>query len=1346
LQRWFVPVEGQGGRVSQRDYHGVQCGVLDGLLRLRSPWTDRTSLRWSLAEHQNLRIYLWNGEQGVALYYYEYAHRAWAAYRTTRQVGQPRPRTYALVATDEDRHWRTNPQPPATFELRHAGGELVLCRGDVHVLRVGLAQPPTEVLVEGHAVFRQLQLVPAAPLPDDPPLPLADAGRPADLPWMGELSTGATFAKHGDGSVELVAEKNQAPAWVATRAPRDTLHEVILQLDNPQPGTGFFLAGDDGRPTLQVNFFRERRTGLVSLAPIGFGDGRQDSDHDLNQQPTCYLPERPWLRLLFGCGVFKWWVSDDGVHWGRAWDPLTNQRGPIRAVGLYCTQGDQRRTIRLQRLLVRELEALNALAPAELLRLAPALPLASDLGDWLETVLMAQPDAADTAAWRRAAAIRTLAAGAPHELASPLLEHLVADGLAAQKTWDARRAILDEALRLAATWDDAGAAARWLTWYEQRAAGEPRGAEAFARLSRAQMVAPLWCRHAFAIHSEDAEVAELLHLAYAGDWEALARLARRQRFWRRWQQGQPPTLLEWGAALAARGLPRGTAAEVPLAAADWRHPLQVDLSKEGFNTLAELQAALDGQAYADACQIITSASGPQLLGLLPDAQDPRLLLSLPGVLALAMREHPPLQAVMAEQFAPRGRLRVRQAIAQADEAAVAAGSIQFFGTAAAAEAHRWLGDRALSGGELTLALGHYRQARGSAPAELLPALAAAEQLAAALLGRSAAEPVSGEVRFGDARFSGEEFARLLAEVRQARQASAAAIDAAAARPRSVAAGGFAAQTRIRLDGDAGENPQNVPGEYQHFNLDWAARQWSALAVDERIYFSNRFQVSCWNAGSGQWDWRNGLGGEQAPAHEWRLVPMRPVVAGDRLFVRRLQRPGPQLACLERSTGKLLWTTRGEGERLVVSDPLVVQDEVLAVVAARSEQELAFFWTRFDGQTGARTSERLLMRLRDTWWQQRSCQLTPLGERALIVAGGSALLVDLSGQVLWLRQVAWLPPQLDPFWHAQDQQPAVVQNNRLFVAQPGVRCVECLDLESGRLHWRKVLVSLRRVLGAVDDRLLVETSDGLLALNMADGQVQWAYPADDLLDAHLAGGPGGLLITRGIQLANANERVPTFVWLNPETGAESARFSWPEWKHERPKVGPFVAVGPRLFVLAGRGIQDPHRDLVELVPTGPAGPPVLPPTIVDRWTRHADSAQRQWARRILPEWTLLDAQAHPQAGHEPQWQGETDLLLTAAAPGRPVRLARRLEIPATGAPKLRLKVANLNQGQWKLDVVALGRTWHEQQVDPQWTGGNWKEIEVDLRPLAGRTAWVILRQHEVGGPDPLARWKRLEPAY
>src|SRR5690606_1450564 len=125
-----------------------------------------------------------------------------------------------------------------------------------------------------------------------------------------------------------------------------------------------------------------------------------------------------------------------------------------------------------------------------------------------------------------------------------------------------------------------------------------------------------------------------------------------------------------------------------------------------------------------ACQTISTAGISGLLGLLPDSKEPDLFVSLPRAVALAVRDHPELRETMRSEFGPVGLLRVRQAMAEANAEAIETATVQFYGTDAASEAHRWLGDRALAAGKFAQAVDQYREGLRHAPPGLRPDLLA----------------------------------------------------------------------------------------------------------------------------------------------------------------------------------------------------------------------------------------------------------------------------------------------------------------------------------------------------------------------------------------------------------------------------------------------------------------------------------------------------------------------------------------------------------------------------------------------------------------------------------------------
>ena len=138
----------------------------------------------------------------------------------------------------------------------------------------------------------------------------------------------------------------------------------------------------------------------------------------------------------------------------------------------------------------------------------------------------------------------------------------------------------------------------------------------------------------------------------------------------------------------------------------WQHPWVEEVGKEGYNLLAELASALDARAYRDACQVIANAAEPLSEGLLPDATDPRLFVSLPRGRRVCGTRSSGAVRVLGEGFGQTALLRLRGAAADDDVTGVQAIADQFYGTPAAAESQRWLGDRALAGGSVYARRGH----------------------------------------------------------------------------------------------------------------------------------------------------------------------------------------------------------------------------------------------------------------------------------------------------------------------------------------------------------------------------------------------------------------------------------------------------------------------------------------------------------------------------------------------------------------------------------------------------------------------------------------------------------------
>jgi outer membrane protein assembly factor BamB len=1197
LTRWLEPVPGQNHNFTEANRGNIFVAGFDGLVRLCAPWPPDAVLAMAPFDHHGLAIYFWHGTQGVSLHYYQHPRPTWAAYRVSRKGQEPRPATFALAATDNGRYDRSL---AGAIEIRHQAGNLVVNRGDIRLVTVPLEGPPGEVYFERHAWLRSFAMYRSEPVPDDAvasaPDLFADTA-PAKLEWTKQLAEGTRFEAVDAGGVQLSSDKGAATSWSAVRAPRAGLYEMIFRLGDASPGTGVYLGDNAGKPLHILGVLRDQRSGQNVVNFLKPDAGWFEIGVDLNQQPVPFIGPGQWLRLIAGSGTLTCRTSGDGVHWSRALDPARGLRGAWSTIGLVSFKTNDAHRITLEKLTLHELAAISALADAKLVQQVPDQVAGNDQNPaaWQARVDETRPAKVDIAAWKNACALRTLAAFPPAQLGNRLLDGLLEANLVRPAPAAERVQVINQAAEIYDAWDqpESYVLSQCYERLGKRLLSEGER-EPWSKAGRALITAPIWTTAQYQTVPESLANPELLFRIYADEWKEVRQLCRRLRLFNRTavpEQGWPDNrlrirlLVEWASANAERALaekPRRENGGAGPGTFYWQHPLMVSLSKEGYNTLADLEVALADQSYREACQVIVGVKPELALGLLPDGRDPRLLLSLPQAVDTAMRDYPGLRQTMIEQFGIAARLRLQQALAESSPHLLEALAVQFFGTAAAATAHQWLGDRALGDGDFARASAEFELALRSADRSQQPALTARLRLSGAMLGRDEGGPVKTPVVFNELRLAPEAFEKLVAEMKSHAVAVGGAplVATESATQTGVKKVRYEVHGRGPLAGDVGQNSGNALSG----NVDWAARQTGMTIAGKMLFLSNRFQVSCFSLVSGKQHWSVPMNKEQGPTHGWGLVAMQPLVVGDRLFVRRLARHGPELVCFNAVNGKVRWTTPNSVS--VASDPLLLQDRmyVFTFGASFDDGQIALGLSLVNPLTGEMATQQPVMQVRNLWDKQVNCRAAVVGAKLVLVAGGTVLCSDFAGRPLWIRRQMWIPPAQAPAGHEQSTAAPLVLGNRVFVTQPGVFAIECLDLETGRRIWQEAVPGIRRLIGTTGERLIVETSSGWQAHAAATGQRLWQYEVPDLLDAHVCPPSGDLLLARRELVASGNWQC-VLVWLDPETGRATARLPLEALADRQPLLGPMIVDRDRLWVLFGRGLGEPRRDVFELTPTG-----------------------------------------------------------------------------------------------------------------------------------------------------------------
>lgn len=1199
LQQWFEAAPGQNYRLHEVDTNYGRCGALEGIARLKSPWLADSLVRMSLENYNKLQIHLYHGNQGVTLVYHQDVLHCWAAYTTSRKPKTVRPDQLAITATDDSRNWRTEIRHGGPLDLRYMNGHVMLSRGDVVLVQAPLAGPPDDVYFDGRATFSGLQFLRTSDAPQ--PLParklVYENDRPGDLPWKSSLPDVIQPKTGADGSLTFGGESKEKSVWCWTPLPQQGLQQVTLHLSDVTVGAAVYLGRDGGQPNECVRFFRNRRTGRL-IAKMRWIDRDHDLDHGLHTETVEPLvnAENCWVRLAYGTGTFRCWLSTDGVNWAQPDYMREAMPGNIDSLGLILVAGRPNTKMTLRRIELRELSGLTNLAKEELRGKTPAFPLAANLAAWQEEVTKAKPADIDAAEWTRACAVKTLGVGAGKELSHPLLEMLLDEPYFRQLTIADQLAAYDDAFQIVSDLRD-GQSMKVGLLQRLASAGvqafQDRDARPWSTIRRTYQTTPIHTvnsipRAPLAV-LEPLVRTELIQLAYTQQPQELLKLCEELRFF---HVEQTVSMITWAEAHARRetaSRAAGTGTQ-PIMRETWRPLLVEEVSKETYNLTSELQAVLDSEAWEDAARLITSVDPEAAPGVSPYVKDRQLLTSLPVAVQLLLKDYPQLKNSLGDRYGPLAKLRIGQAIAAADTSAVELATVQFGATAESAEALRWLGDRALSNGWFEEAIAHYQRAieRHSLLAnELSPRI----RLAAAMLGRDAGAPPTSVVQFNNLKLDPAAFESLVAEMK-ARGTSAALSPAQHIMPGASLSvpppTAFATHNRSRLDGPVGDRPQEEVGRKTNQNsVPWPDRQLAATVEEDLLYVSNRFQVAVYNLASGQRVWQSqNPPGSVSKAQDWALIAMRPLVLRDHILTRQLYGKSPQIVCLEKSSGKLLWSAdRGERE-FFVSDPVYIHGQIVALsVALQEQQEGQLRWNVLDPATGELQLQRDLIRLRSTWGSRACCEVLPLDHQLIVTLGGITLGLDARGQVSWVKKQVTLPADEDPRWVLQSYYRPLLVGGQVIISQPGTRSLLSLDPATGLPNWETVLPDVVGCWGLSQGKLIVQTETGVQALDAATGKRTWFTPIVGL-QPHALVDDQHILLGRQIPKPEEKKNQIELVWLDPNTGAERAATKLSSFADATPRLGLLIPYHDHVFTFFGKGQHDPNRDFVELIPSGP----------------------------------------------------------------------------------------------------------------------------------------------------------------
>jgi outer membrane protein assembly factor BamB len=381
--------------------------------------------------------------------------------------------------------------------------------------------------------------------------------------------------------------------------------------------------------------------------------------------------------------------------------------------------------------------------------------------------------------------------------------------------------------------------------------------------------------------------------------------------------------------------------------------------------------------------------------------------------------------------------------------------------------------------------------------------------------------------------------------------------------------------------------------------DWLGRRIAVCFDGERMFVSTRREVAAFDLPTGRRIWSQRPAGRSADGDGESAVPgfapMWPVAAGGRVLVRAIGEDGPELACLDASGGSVLWVAGVSG--YVAADPMLLGEELFVLVARPQTAKLVLLLTALDGRTGAVLRETPLAEFRDGPAGVLECQAAAGEGRIVVTVAGCVLCCDTQGRLDWIRRQMYVPPP-SPSPHRgprsaipwDDRRPAPphVFDGRVYATQPGVWSVECIDLWTGRLAWRKAVPEIVELLGVCDGRLILRTWDTIVGMDLGSGERQWLHPIGLSRAAACLREGAGVVACAGVAQPNdaPPEDAPVLVELDAGTGVKRSTagiHGAASLGQAGALLGPLVGRGDRFWLFTGQEDHPERCEVVELVP-------------------------------------------------------------------------------------------------------------------------------------------------------------------
>ncbi len=1089
---------------------------------------------------------------------------AWAIWSTQRAPESVLPGRRILRGTDEGRTHSTALRRSSQIELRYLDGNVLLTRGDVILLTAPMPRAPDEVYLSGSVLIDHLAMLRTYGSPASYKLQTDVVNESAAdrLNWTSE-SGPVNLPTLSGGSVEVSEDTPRGLTF-----PIDNGQIIVLNV-HASAGTEITLQNAVGEQLGSLQYFHDQASSDLAIRwNTQNASGPQLSAEATAQTLIRSVSAQHFVRLLFGCGNVKAWVGVDSTNWVPVGHPLTGLSESVSRIGLHRSNEDRSGRIALSDVQYQCLRQIN------LIRGNIAIPeesglIGADVSNWRRRLLDQQPEDVSSEDWLRACAVDVLTIGCDAEVAEEIFDLLLDAAFAHEESTHTLYSLLHEFSLLTDLWTDESRLNRMVDRFKRVAeysTSQHDNHEAFSEFCHVLMSMPLWTQHQIPIAALPLVRQELLQSVYSERWNTVQRLCQRLRFFEM-LQGEP--LIEWAVGLAVQLQPELASGRLPVFPEKWRHPLNHRSDKEQYNLVADFDAAVSALALDDAMRLTESIANSIEESVVRSQSDPRLFISPRTAIESARANVPSFKERIDQDLLPAALLRLRQSILKCDASGVELAAVRYPATGVAEEAYAWLGDRALSSGRFRLALKYFQQAQEAAGPQNDGEHATRIALAVAMLGGNNDLPESSPAHINGRVV--EEFNSLLDEMRT----------------REIIHADRFLQLdngRSRLSG-LGSVPRNITlakrGHIDNLTQPDAA-DLLAVSCDENCVFVNSGNhITALDRRNGERIWTSSVK-STSDSRSPVLVSMRPLIAGDLLFARLHDTTGPLLVCLNKESGERKWSRQSSPNEVFVSDPMLNNGSLYSLVATRPDQGGAILRiVQVDPDNGRFIQDHTLVQLQDSWWQHKSCRVTPQPRSFIACPGGVIINTEYSGAVRWIRSQTVVPADVDASRTAQYFDPPLVDSGRMYVVQPGVPVVDCIEKIGGKLKWRVVLPTVRRLAGISHGRLIVITDHDIRSLDCNDGSVVWKRTCMRPVRWVNCSDDSAVVYCQTLAVPDSKGlHVPELIWLDQVTGQVLHRRSIDVAPDLQVVVSPIFTIDDRAWAFIGRSSDTSRLDLFE----------------------------------------------------------------------------------------------------------------------------------------------------------------------